>query len=323
MRVSGHRLSVEQNAYFFPLVQVTVRLPGKLVCYIVFSAFCIMGTYLGYQIEGAIANTRAIGGVLGGILGGPGVGIAVGLTGGLHRYSLGGFTASACAVSTTVEGLIGGCLHLYSPPSPPSSSTPPDERSHYNADCRNGADADHSGDGTPRSGCAAGCLYCSTNGTDQFLRRRDVHAPDSRPAGDPEKYSVAFSAKALRIAERSVGVLMQGFNEQNCMRMASIIQEETGVGAVAITDCENSWVSLALARIIIYPARLSPPPHLPAPLPTMKWSMPMAQQCPTTARCRKTANWDPAWSSPLRGEGNRVFGTIKLSTNQNGNSSRP
>ena len=59
-------------------------------------------------------STRVVGiSALGGILGGPAVGMAVGLTGGLHRYSLGGFTASACAVSTTVEGLIGGCLHLY------------------------------------------------------------------------------------------------------------------------------------------------------------------------------------------------------------------
>ena len=94
-------------------MQVTVRLPDKLVCYVVFSGFCIMGTYFGFQIEGAIANTRAIGAVLGGLLGGPVVGFLVGLTGGLHRYSLGGFTDSACAVSTTVEGLVGGCVHAY------------------------------------------------------------------------------------------------------------------------------------------------------------------------------------------------------------------
>jgi two-component system LytT family sensor kinase len=104
---------LSKTPLFAPLMQVTVRLPDKLVCYLVFSGFCIMGTYLGFQIEGAIANTRAIGAVLGGLLGGPFVGLAVGLTGGLHRYSLGGFTASACAVSTTIEGLIGGCLHLY------------------------------------------------------------------------------------------------------------------------------------------------------------------------------------------------------------------
>ena len=104
---------LSKTPLFAPLMQVTVRLPDKLVCYVVFSGFCIMGTYFGFQIEGAIANTRAIGAVLGGLLGGPLVGFLVGLTGGLHRYSLGGFTDSACAVSTTVEGLLGGGFHAY------------------------------------------------------------------------------------------------------------------------------------------------------------------------------------------------------------------
>ena len=55
---------LSKTPLFAPLMQVTVRLPDKLVCYLVFSGFCIMGTYLGFQIEGAIANTRAIGAVL-------------------------------------------------------------------------------------------------------------------------------------------------------------------------------------------------------------------------------------------------------------------
>ncbi len=75
--------------------------------------FCVLGTYLGLQINDAIANTRAIGAVMGGLFGGPVVGFAVGLTGGIHRYTLGGFTDLACAVSTTAEGLIGGLLHSY------------------------------------------------------------------------------------------------------------------------------------------------------------------------------------------------------------------
>ncbi len=78
-----------------------------------FSSFCILGTYFGLQINDAIANTRAIGAVMGGLFGGPIVGFAVGLTGGLHRYTLGGFTDLACAISTTAEGVIGGLMHLY------------------------------------------------------------------------------------------------------------------------------------------------------------------------------------------------------------------
>lgn len=79
----------EQNPTVYPLMQVTVRLPHKLLCYVTFSIFCIMGTYFGLHIEDSIANTRAIGAVMGGLLGGPVVGGLVGLTGGLHRYSLG------------------------------------------------------------------------------------------------------------------------------------------------------------------------------------------------------------------------------------------
>lgn len=61
-------------------MQVTVRLPHKFLCYIVFSIFCIMGTWFGLHIDDSIANTRAIGAVMGGLLGGPVVGGLVGLT---------------------------------------------------------------------------------------------------------------------------------------------------------------------------------------------------------------------------------------------------
>ncbi len=91
---------------FMPLLSISGRLSHKVVCYFLFSGFCILGTYFGLGIQDAIANTRAIGAVMGGLLGGPVVGFLVGLTGGLHRYSLGGFTDLACAISTTAEGCL-------------------------------------------------------------------------------------------------------------------------------------------------------------------------------------------------------------------------
>ena len=72
---------MSKTRLFIPLMQVTVRLPHKLLCYVTFSIFCIMGTYFGLHIEDSIANTRAIGAVMGGLLGGPVVGGLVGLTG--------------------------------------------------------------------------------------------------------------------------------------------------------------------------------------------------------------------------------------------------
>ena len=102
---------LSKTPLFIPLMQVTIRLPHKLLCYVIFSVFCIMGTYFGLHIQDSIANTRAIGAVLGGLLGGPSVGFLVGLTGGLHRYTLGGMTDVACAISTVAEGLVGGIVH--------------------------------------------------------------------------------------------------------------------------------------------------------------------------------------------------------------------
>jgi two-component system LytT family sensor kinase len=73
---------MSKTRLFIPLMQVTVRLPHKLLCYVTFSIFCILGTYFGLHIEDSIANTRAIGAVMGGLLGGPLVGGLVGLTAG-------------------------------------------------------------------------------------------------------------------------------------------------------------------------------------------------------------------------------------------------
>ena len=50
------------------LFAVSMRLPPKAVIYVVFSGFCILGTYFGLELLDAIANTRAIGAVLGGVI---------------------------------------------------------------------------------------------------------------------------------------------------------------------------------------------------------------------------------------------------------------
>ena len=104
---------LSKTPLFLPILSISSHRKHRYLVYVVFSSFCILGTYFGLQIDDAIANTRAIGAVIGGLLGGPIVGFAVGLTGGLHRYSLGGFTDVACAISTTLEGLIGGLMHVY------------------------------------------------------------------------------------------------------------------------------------------------------------------------------------------------------------------
>lgn len=85
-----------------------------LILIMFFSVLSILGTYLGIKVQGgAIANIRPIGAIVAGLVGGPIIGGIVGLIAGIHRYTLGGFTAVACAYSTIAEGLIGGYFKKY------------------------------------------------------------------------------------------------------------------------------------------------------------------------------------------------------------------
>lgn len=51
-----------------------------------------------------------------------------------------------------------------------------------------------------------------------------------------EKYTSAFSAQALKIAACTEGILRQGFNRENSGRVAQVIFQTLGIGAVSITD---------------------------------------------------------------------------------------
>ncbi|MCE5335399.1 MAG: sensor histidine kinase [Desulfobacteraceae bacterium] len=226
---------------FKPLAIESPKLLDKVFLYFFFSAISMMGTYLGLPIQDALANTRAIGPVLAGIIGGPILGTAVGFTGGLHRYFFGGFTALSCGLSTTTEGLIGGLVHLLL--------------------VRNNK-ADHVFDpkvvflttiiaeavqmgiilavSRPYSEAfelvkviALPMIATSSTGAALFMSiirdQRNVY----------DKAAATFSTKALRIAERTLNILATGFGGETAPEMARIIHEETGVGAVAITDTQS------------------------------------------------------------------------------------
>lgn len=84
-----------------------------LILSLTFALLGILGTYLGVEIGGAIANTRIIGIMAGGIFCGPFVGIVSGIIAGTHRllYDVGGITSIACAISTIIAGCFSGFLH--------------------------------------------------------------------------------------------------------------------------------------------------------------------------------------------------------------------
>ncbi|WP_251454936.1 sensor histidine kinase [Veillonella intestinalis] len=85
----------------------------RFIFILIFSSIAILGTYGGIPINDALANSRMIGIMAAGLVGGPFLGGAVGLVSGLHRYSLGGFTALACAISSITEGLLAGLFQKF------------------------------------------------------------------------------------------------------------------------------------------------------------------------------------------------------------------
>ncbi|MGK5507178.1 LytS/YhcK type 5TM receptor domain-containing protein [Brevibacillus formosus] len=85
----------------------------KALMVVIFSSISILGTYNGIWYQDAIANSRVIGTVVAGLLAGPWVGLMTGLIAGIHRYSLGGFTDLACAISTISEGLFAGLIYQF------------------------------------------------------------------------------------------------------------------------------------------------------------------------------------------------------------------
>ncbi|GIU39762.1 sensor histidine kinase [Shewanella colwelliana] len=232
---------LSKTPLFKLFAETATRLPHKVYIYFIFSGFCVMATYFGEQTNDAIANTRAMGAVLGGLLGGPVTGFLVGLTGGLHRYSMGGFTDIACAISTTLEGLSAGMVGLYLrkidkcelvyTPMLVFLVTFSAEMMQMGVILAVAKPYSDSLDLVKQ--IALPMLLVNSVGAALFMSM----VRDQKTMFD--KLSSAFSTKALKIAERSVGILSRGFDQESSTKVAQIIIEETQVGAVAITDREK------------------------------------------------------------------------------------
>jgi two-component system LytT family sensor kinase len=125
LKLSSHLLNnigyVIAIAFFLSRLKTFRKIMGKeafgakdkFILSIVFSALAILGTYVGIDYNGSIANTRNIGVVVGGILGGPVVGITAGIIAGTHRFfmDIGGVTALSCGIATIIGGGISGYLY--------------------------------------------------------------------------------------------------------------------------------------------------------------------------------------------------------------------
>jgi two-component system LytT family sensor kinase len=230
-----------KSPWFKPLTTVKLKPWDRVCLYFFFSAISMMGTYLGLPVHDALANTRAIGPVLAGIIGGPILGTAVGFTGGLHRYFFGGFTAVSCGLSTTVEGFIGGLVHLYLFRKDRAEQIFDPRTAFFTtvfAECvQMGIILLVSKPYAEALGLvkiiAVPMIATSSTGAALFMSiirdQKNMY----------EKAAAIFSGRALRIAERTLSILAKGFNSKTARDIAQIIRKETDVGAVAITDTEK------------------------------------------------------------------------------------
>lgn len=98
--------------YFKELLEGKFTLENQAVLIIFFGAVSIYGTYSGIPILDTEANIRDIGPMVAGLAGGPVIGLGAGLIGGIHRYSMGGFTMASCSLSTVLAGLLGGVIYV-------------------------------------------------------------------------------------------------------------------------------------------------------------------------------------------------------------------
>ncbi|HHY8385735.1 TPA: two-component regulatory system sensor histidine kinase BtsS [Escherichia coli] len=305
---------MSKTPLFIPLMQVTVRLPHKFLCYIVFSIFCIMGTWFGLHIDDSIANTRAIGAVMGGLLGGPVVGGLVGLTGGLHRYSMGGMTALSCMISTIVEGLLGGLVHsilirrgrtdkVFNPITAGAVTFVVEmvQMLIILAIARPYEDAVRL-----VSNIAAPMMVTNTVGAALFMRI----LLDKRAMF--EKYTSAFSATALKVAASTEGILRQGFNEVNSMKVAQVLYLELDIGAVAITDREKLLAFTGIGDDHHLPGKPISSTYTLKAIETGEVVYADGNEVPYRCSLHPQCKLGSTLVIPLRGENQRVMGTIKL-----------
>lgn len=196
----------------------------------------IAGTYLSIQIMDALANIRSIGAIVAGIYGGPLVGLAVGIISGYHRWTIGGFTALACAIGVIVSGLIGGFYHTSRKEKNPSTNE--------------------------AMLLTAGALIIEMGIVILFSRPiaqafdlvKAIIIPMTlsnmlgvgifvnilENAREEAEHIKAVQARtALKIANQTLPFLRKGLDFASAKKVVDLIYQETGVDAVAITDREQ------------------------------------------------------------------------------------
>ncbi|MFZ5943499.1 MAG: LytS/YhcK type 5TM receptor domain-containing protein [Bacillota bacterium] len=232
-----------QSRIFRGLFKRKFTLKDNLLMIIFFSLISIAGTYLGIPIEGALANTRAVGAIVAGLIGGPVVGLGAGFIAGTHRFMLGGYTGLACGLATTLEGFLAGFLTL---------------NKKQNISTKHGMLAGVLGESLQMiiilliarpfvnalelvKIIALPMMVVNSCGIMLF-----IHLVN-KARNDQEQMEALQAHKALKIANQTISHLKHGLNQNSAKMAANIILKMSEVDAVAITDKHKILAHVGIA----------------------------------------------------------------------------
>lgn len=230
----------------------------ELTAILFFGFFGIVGTYFGVALnmntlhfnsvatvltsDEAIANSRVIGVVVAGLLGGYRVGIGAGLIAGLHRMTLGGFTAISCGLSTIVAGVVAGAFYRKGKALKPLTVfgigalaeamqmsmilliSKPFEKAFTLVE-------------------VIGVPMILANGVGTALFLLIVHNVIS----EQEKVTAMQAQKTLRIANQTLGYLRTGMNTDTAQAVCTILFRELQPSAVAMTNKTDILAHVGIA----------------------------------------------------------------------------
>ncbi len=238
-----------RSSAFRLLAKNSLQARDWLILYGIFSFISIMGSVLATNvpltpesINWTQVDSRSIGAVLAGFLGGPWLGGAVGLTAGLYRLSLGGPTAMAGCVGTTLTGIISGLIYILL--------------------VRRNQETRFDWKIAVFTVCIAelvmkGLVLLTVQPFDKALALIQITTVPSLIGNsigaalfvtilnDRERSGVAFTTSAFHMAKHLVDVLKHGFNEHAAKAIVYIIRDETRIGTVVITDHTSKIMAIA------------------------------------------------------------------------------
>lgn len=223
----------------------------RLPVMVMFGLFGILGTYTGLVVSSdslglsswamdleenqAIANSRVIGIVIAGLIGGWKIGLGAGVIAGLHRFSLGGFTAVSCSISGVIAGILAGLIHKRLQRS--RRHVPPLVALLV---------------GGLAETFQMGLILLISRPFEQSLQLvEEIGLPMIVANGigtaifvlvinsvfqEEEKMGAMQAQKALRLAEMTIGHLRQGLSIKTAEATCEILLKEVQASAVAITD---------------------------------------------------------------------------------------